>query len=62
MWDGERIVVNLCRPSYPIKQASVIPFHKISCLQKLYPAEPKLFILGGEILSPKMPSTFYQIQ
>jgi hypothetical protein len=31
-------------------------------LQKLYPTEPKIFILNGEILSPKMTFTFYRIE
>jgi hypothetical protein len=31
-------------------------------LQKLYPSEPKIFILNGEILSPRMTFTFYRIE
>jgi hypothetical protein len=58
---AERMVLNLCRPSFPVKQASVIPFHKIVCLTKLFPGQTVEFVWRGEILIQKMTFLFYQI-
>jgi hypothetical protein len=55
------MIVNLCRPSFPVKQASVIPFHKIICLSKLFPDQGVEFVWNGEILLQRMTFLFYQI-
>jgi hypothetical protein len=57
----ERMDLNLCRPSFPVKQASVIPFHKIVCLTRLFPGQAVEFIWRGELLLQKMTFLFYQI-
>jgi hypothetical protein len=57
----ERMTVNLCRPSFSVKQASVIPFHKIVCLTKLFPEQSVEFVWKGEILIQKMTFVFYRI-
>jgi hypothetical protein len=58
---AERMAINLCRPSFPIRRASVIPVHKIVCLTKLYPDETVGFIWGGELLVQTMTFVFYGI-
>jgi hypothetical protein len=61
MHPPDRMIINLCRPSFPVKQASVIPFHKIICLTKLFPNQSVDFIWRGEILIQTMTFLFYQI-
>jgi hypothetical protein len=58
---SERMVVHLCRPSFPVKRASVVPFHKIVCLTKLFPDQAVEFIWSGQILLQKMTFLFYRI-
>jgi hypothetical protein len=57
-----RIAVNLCRPRFPIKTASVVPSHKVSCLQKLFPDDPKVFIHHGQVLSTALTFAFYGVE
>jgi hypothetical protein len=61
MQSSDRMTINLCRPSYPIRQASVIPFHKIICLTELFPDQGVEFVWKGEILIQKMTFLFYRI-
>jgi hypothetical protein len=55
------MIINLCRPSFPVKRASVIPFHKILCLAQLFPDQGLEFIWHGEVLLQRMTFLFYQI-
>jgi hypothetical protein len=55
------MIVHLCRPSFPVKRASVVPFHKIICLAKLFPEQVVDFVWNGEILLQTMTFLFYHI-